>query len=241
MKNQLLVIRAWVDAHSTCAVSPSLEILRVLRCYRGHQDADRYYHTIDHIASCLRFAEQYRCQVSRLDFAILTLALIYHDLVYDVRSHRNEIDSAIKWREYAIGRFCSHVTDTVADLIEMTKDHRFVPCGCGNAHDRLGPIMMDCDMHILAVPFPHPFREKATPWNSYMEYAKAVRREYSIYSLDQYVAGRTAFLNSVDPEKLFYTTEMLGSRTIAQVRENIKHELHCLQEPEKFFGEKIAA
>jgi predicted metal-dependent HD superfamily phosphohydrolase len=235
MKNQLTVLRYWVEAHRALGQRPTFELLSVFRHYR---ETHRRYHAIGHIAACLRVLELYRDRLSKLEFAMLVLALIYHDVIYDVvPGAKNEKNSAHLWVGYADEReFDLYVLQTVSRLILLTARHTFEPCGCGDILDKLGPIMIDIDMHVLALPWHPPAGERYTPWTCYWEYARAVRQEYGAYKLQDYVAGRLHFLSTVDPQATFYTPEMQGSWT--RVRENIQEEKLFLENtPEQFFEE----
>lgn len=232
MKAHLTVARAWVEAHFAHYRVPSVpELFRVFRLYRSGQ---RFYHTIDHVAACLEFADKtFRARLcgpegrhNKAAWANLQLALIYHDAIYDVHSKTNEEDSRDAWLEYADGKWDFHdeIIVQVGKLIILTKSHTLPE---EKRNDTLAQMMIDTDMHVLALRWSaFPNKARPNPWRYYFDYAHAVWMEYREFGRGPYAAGRMQFLQSLKPEEVFTTPEMRGKTNI--VAENIRNEIKML-------------
>lgn len=136
----------------------------------------RKYHTESHLRDLFEQIEA-RKDISLREQEILKIAAIFHDIVYDPRSDRNEEDSA----EF----FLKSVSDTqtpdvqqVVQIILDTKHH--IPCS------PLSEIFCAMDMAIVQAPF-----EKLLEWE------QGIRHEYSFLAMDTYMSRRTAFLQTM--------------------------------------------
>ena len=138
-----------------------------------YSDGRRKYHTLDHIADCIKKLEPYK---EREDYLKLFLALLWHDEVYDTDAHDNEEKSgevaAIK-----MGWLKLPGPETVRRLIVVTKHHN------PGAEDEA--LMCDIDMSILA-----------EDEDIYRAYSTGIREEYGQYSDEEYYAGRLKALES---------------------------------------------
>lgn len=186
LKFDILLARAWYSAHRELGLWPDWKEYARLRKAYGAEG--RYYHTWQHIYECVKFVQlHYGFQ------PLVILALFYHDVVYDVNSKTNEIDSAAEWDKYARSRDLHRhqflKLKAVSDMILMTAHHK------PEANAPLMFLMMnDADMHVFLCPDHH-----------YLEYARNIWREYSSFGREGYLAGRLAFLASVDHKTIFYT------------------------------------
>lgn len=103
---------------------------------------DRFYHTLDHIASCLQEFDDVRLSAENPD--AVELALWLHDVIYDTRAKDNEEKSA----EFA-GILCrdaklpEEFIGLVQRLIRSTKSH--IPSSPDEA------LLIDIDLSILAM------------------------------------------------------------------------------------------
>jgi predicted metal-dependent HD superfamily phosphohydrolase len=182
----LYIAREWYLAHRSLGLWPDWrEFKRIKNLYGGQ---GRHYHTFQHIYECLRFVRRhYGFQ------PLLVFALIYHDVLYNVRSKTNERDSAVFWVTYArlrgIDRHNSLKVKMVEDLILMTAKHTVDP-----GSPLLFKMMSDADMHVFLCPDAH-----------YLQYARNIWREYSEFGQEAYIKGRLDFLSTVDPKTMFYT------------------------------------
>lgn len=197
LKQELFIAREWLLAHRAYNVWPDWRELRTVQAIYG--TPARHYHTWQHIYETLLFVRKHYGFQPQLVFA-----LIYHDVIYSVqaKSGQNEHESAIVWETYAalrgLNRYASLKVRQVSDLIRMTAKHKVEP-----GSPLIFSMMSDADMSIFLCPDEH-----------YLQYARDIWREYQSVGRDAYLAGRLAFLDTVDPQTMFYTY---------QARERVHH------------------
>ncbi|SMC84143.1 HD domain-containing protein [Kibdelosporangium aridum] len=171
----------------------------------------RAYHNAFHIAAVLREAWEI-ADVSAEDWAILTLAICAHDVVYDARPGDDERASAAWAREKLTeaGLAERHIVK-VSELVLATVGHQ--------SDDPLAHILLDADLSILG----------ADPV-VYDGYAVAVRAEYSAVSDELWRAGRSKVLRGLlERTDLFHTPQAVA-RWDAPARENLRRELSILRD-----------
>ena len=171
-----------------------------------YSEGHRHYHTLDHIAACLRWLDQVRNHLD--DSRTVELALWFHDLVYNPRRQDNESISA----EYAVSTLSllkesRAVRDAVKDLILVTRhpSHPVTP-------DQ--SWMVDIDLAILGAAA-----------ERYDTYAQQVRQEYIHVPEPAFRMGRKAVLQSFLAEPSLFHTDFFRTRLEAQARDNIAREL----------------
>lgn len=174
----------------------------VERVVAAYESPSRHYHNLGHIRACLAAADEF----DRND-PLITLALCYHDVVYDTHAMDNERLSA-EWavRDLRIAGAADADCDRITRLI-MATTHRAVPV----ADDE--KIVTDADLSILG----------AMP-DEYDGYVRAVRQEYGWMSNADFRAGRTAFLNSMLVRPFIFSTDRMRDRLEEKARSNMKRE-----------------
>lgn len=219
LRDMFTVYRAWEKALADAGV-PNNHAPQFFDVLHRYGESQRFYHTIIHIAACLRFLDQ-TYDIHPQKRAALRLALIYHDIIYDVKSKTNEADSAAHARvQMTIMGFSKTYIDEVSRLILLTASHKAPP------GDSIASIMIDTDMHVLA-------------WDErdYLRYAGQIWQEYSYVGRDAYIAGRTHFLLGLDPDTVFTTPEVNIERMISNVAWNRHLELDILRDnPAEIMG-----
>lgn len=171
-----------------------------------YAEPHRKYHTLDHIADCLKKLQPYR---GRDDHLKLFLALLWHDVIYDTTPQAagdssNEAKSA-DFAESAMNLLDIPGADTVYRLIQATELH--VP----DAEDEA--LLCAIDMSILA--------ESSGVYDAYV---RGVRAEYGQYSDEQFRIGRLAVLQSFGQS--FHHPDFEHLNPIAA--ENIEKEITLL-------------
>lgn len=175
-----------------------------------YSESYRQYHTLEHIDAMVQALLEFEARLVAPHSVYA--AIFFHDAVYDASSKTNEADSAAM----AAAFLSQHavevtITETVESLILATASHLdevAVPDA---------DWFLDADLAILGS---EPDR--------YAWYVSAIRHEYSVFSDDQFRAGRKRFLETVmEAETLFRTTE-LRNRFEARARSNLKSELDTL-------------
>lgn len=175
-----------------------------------YSDPVRHYHNQVHVASMLKLIEEIASDAP--DFDELLVATIYHDVIYDPTAKDNEERSAEMAVEILTNLgLSSEFVSTVEAFILCTKSHVIDPAHPSSA------IIIDADLAILG----------ATS-EGYDEYARAIRKEYSFVSDDDYRAGRTQVLRRFVDRDYIYVTQEFRARYEESARKNIQRELSSL-------------
>jgi pantetheine-phosphate adenylyltransferase len=178
--------------------------------YRSLQERhivpERYFHTLGHVAGCLRELDGLRLQAGDAD--AIEAALWFHDVVYVPGNPDNENLSA----EYA-GKILAEAgleeerIARIRELILATR-HRQTPVTPD------GRLIADIDLSIFG-----------RPPCEYLEYEQAVRDEYSALTELDFSRGRYRFLQSILARALIYYTPDFQTRYEAQARRNLELSL----------------
>jgi predicted metal-dependent HD superfamily phosphohydrolase len=166
----------------------------------------RHYHTLQHLQECLGHFEPARGHALHPGEA--SLALWFHDAMYDARRHDNEQRSADWVRECLLAACAgSDRADRVHALVMATR-HDAAPL-TGDA-----ALVVDVDLAILGAP-----RER------FDEYERQVRLEYAHVESAAYRAGRGRILRGLLARPAIYSTPSFRERFEAAARANLAHSL----------------
>ena len=177
----------------------------------------RFYHTMTHVDAMLHGYDKFFGKISLEDY----LAILYHDAVYKPWSNTNEEDSVQLMRLHQ-QNFFTKVTNDKLYLAEkriLATKH-----GSGQVFGDCRKIV-DLDLMILG-------REDQV----YDEYAENTRKEYVMYSDEEWRVGRTKVLQGFLKKRIFLTDE-LHSVFEEQARKNITREIESLQECQSMYLE----
>jgi len=154
----------------------------LLELTRRHQEPHRHYHTLEHVAAMLHAGRDFP-----LD-DVQTMAVWFHDAIYDPRSRTNEADSAALagarlreagWPQDRVQRVQAIVLDTVHHAPRSPE---------------AAPVI-DLDLMSLALPRPEFERNTA-----------AIRREHAHVPDAEFAAGRRAFFAAMlQRERIYHT------------------------------------
>jgi predicted metal-dependent HD superfamily phosphohydrolase len=175
--------------------APELE-----RLQQAYSAKTRHYHTWTHVQTLLAAA-------ARDDMATVpvTLAILYHDVVYGAPAKDNEAKSAealeAAWRDHRV----------TAGPDDIAAAKHMINLGSGDA---ASDWFWDADREILAA-----------PEQVYDAYAAAVCKEYKIYPMFLYKRGRAKFIETELARPHIYRTESFRARFDAQARANLTREL----------------
>jgi predicted metal-dependent HD superfamily phosphohydrolase len=131
----------------------------------------RHYHDLTHLRAVLDHVDAE---------PVAALAAWGHDAIYDPRSPANEERSA-QLMASLLAR-CGIPSGEVMRLIRLTAGHRVDP------GDRLGALLAEADLEILAA-----------PWPRYQSYVDGVRAEYAHVPEELWRVGRAAVLEGLLP------------------------------------------
>jgi len=170
--------------------------------YRG-----RLYHNLNHVINCLSEAASYPYPIHHC----LSIAIWFHDVVYDLlRTDNEECSAKISGLALMTGCAYRQDIDDVQRLILATRHY-------GNSLNKDEKIIADIDMSIIG----------AEP-EEYAKYAAAIAGEYSRTSVTShnYMLGRTAFLEGLRG-RIFHT-DYFHDKYDDRARNNIGTELNRL-------------
>jgi predicted metal-dependent HD superfamily phosphohydrolase len=207
--------------------SKQQEIERVFQLLvAAYTQPDRHYHNLHHIDHLLTVLSRFIAPARDLTLPALqdpisvSLAVWFHDFIYDSQASDNELQSAKAATELFtnIGRIDAALTpqlqsriDRVAQLILATRGHQIDP-----DDPDLG-IFLDADLAILGT-------DPAT----YRDYARSIRREYSWVSDTDYRTGRSRVLASFLNRDRLYCTDLFFTELESIARLNLESELAAL-------------
>ncbi len=176
---------------------------RTITC--KYNECHRFYHTLTHLMSMFALLDDYKDNCTNT--SAISLAILFHDIIYDPTSKENEIESVKVFKD-----FCNDVQlngvleNNVTDMILSTIDHNPLTLD----PDLL--LFLDLDLSILAS-------------TDYTTYSTNIRKEYSHVDESIYKSKRIQVLQHfIKREKLFF---VLGGLEM-NARLNIKQEIDNL-------------
>lgn len=186
-----------------------------------HSERHRFYHTLTHLAHMFDLFDEHSSKIQNK--MVVTLSILFHDIVYDPKSPRNEEDSADIFKEFVVD--INHpklaaVCDIVLDYIIATKSHSVDTVDQSLLPDSVREdklAFLAFDMAILSVPIA-----------SYQQYAKKVRLEYSHVDAKVYCTRRASFLRGVlEGGPVFYGK--LDEQADERMHVNLRWEIELLE------------
>ena len=166
----------------------------------------RYYHNLHHLYALWEELLPVQDQVE--DWEIMVMALFYHDIIYDVQRQDNEEQSAhlaskilssLDFDFPRINRCSRHIL--------FTKNHQ-------PKDDEDSSIFCSADLAILG----------SEP-GIYMKYVKSVRKEFSIYTDEDFRSGRKKFIEDFLQRERIYPHQYFHNRYESRARKNLFDEL----------------
>jgi predicted metal-dependent HD superfamily phosphohydrolase len=203
-----LVERCWCDlaARRRWGPAAAAAVEDVVRAYR---EPHRHYHTLDHVAALLALLGRHAEAGSDCD--TLTLAILFHDVVYDPMRQDNEAASA--------ARAADRLASLAAPPELVAKVGRFI---LATRHDQPAAatgeadlaLLLDLDLSILAAAA-----------DAYRAYAEAIRREHASLPDRLYRPGRRHVLEGFLARERIYLTPRLAALWERPARANLAAEI----------------
>lgn len=170
-----------------------------------YSEKHRYYHNLSHINYLLEESRKYKFA----DIESIELAIWFHDVIYNPKSSKNEIESA----ELAVDKLTELglVAEKIAKvekIILATQKHD------STGLDSDGKLFLDLDLSILG----------ANP-ETYQKYKEAIRKEYSFVPWFLYKRSRRKILENFLQRETIYFTDEIRQSIESNARLNIQQEI----------------
>lgn len=174
-----------------------------------YAEKSRHYHNLEHLQNMFSELESVKDKVS--NFNRISFSVFYHDVIYDASSKSNEEKSA----EYAKIRLQKldmnqELIVAISNQIIATKAHQ-------KYDDQDTNYLLDSDLSILGKDI-----------ETYLEYTKKIRKEYSIYPDLLYKPGRKKVLQHFLALENIFKTNYFQEKYEVQAKENIEFEISLL-------------
>lgn len=174
-----------------------------------YSEKSRHYHNLEHLQNMFFELESVKDKVS--NFSNISLSVFYHDVIYDTSSKSNEEKSAefskIRLENLNIDK---QSIDTIFNQIIATKSHQ-------KSDDPDTNYLLDADLSILGKDI-----------ETYLDYTKKIRKEYSIYPDFLYRPGRKKVLQHFLALENIFKTDYFREKYEVQAKENIEFEISLL-------------
>ena len=173
----------------------------------AHSAPNRHYHNLNHIQHLLSLIESIAELSDRL--SVIYFSAWFHDYIYDPKAKDNEINSAVS-AEATLNKLniAPVIIQSVKQIILSTQYHQPLI----NSIDNL--IFLDLDLAILG-----------TLPNKYLEYAQAIRQEYSWLGDRDYQQGRKQVLTNFLARERIYYTDYFYRELEPMARDNLATEI----------------
>ncbi|KAK0468251.1 uncharacterized protein EV420DRAFT_1503520 [Desarmillaria tabescens] len=181
-----------------------------------YSEPHRYYHTLTHLEAMLRCLQASKRHIH--DPTSLSLAILFHDIVYNPQERNNEILSIDMFERFAMDKCLpAEQTSKVSLFIERTITHTLPEEAGeeGNSSDL--HFFLDSDLEVLS-----------RPSDAYRAYASQIRKEYSHVPINDYRAGRIAVLQKFLARERIYFSQEFHAECEAAARRNLQQEIHDL-------------
>jgi len=176
---------------------------------KNYSQKNRHYHNLEHLKSM--FSELDAIKNSISNYLHISFSVFYHDIIYDASSKSNEEKSAdfAKERLQQLDLNPSDIAE-IEHQILATKVHQ-------NSDFQDINYLLDADLSILG-------KELET----YIDYTKKIRKEYSIYPDLLYKPGRKKVLKHFLAMENIFKTNYFREKYEEQAKRNIQWEIDNL-------------
>ncbi len=170
-----------------------------------HGESHRRYHTMEHVGACLGWLDWFAAYAARP--AEVSLALFFHDAVYDPSASDNEAQSAMLARtrldELGVE---TEAIERIAEHILATKAH--------GACDGDTQLVVDLDLTILGA-------RRAV----YDDFERRIREEYAHVPEALFRSGRREVLSGFLDRTPIYGVPALANELEAAARRNLERRI----------------
>ena len=174
---------------------------------KNYSSKKRHYHTLQHLDSLLDQLTDVKGEIQNWNTILFTL--YYHDIVYNALKSDNEEKSAELAEKRTKQLLVSY------DTIELCKRQILATKTHVKSADSDTNFFTDADLSVLG-----------QPWETYLQYSKNVRKEYSIYPDFVYNPGRKKILNHFLSMDKIFKTDFFYNKFEREARQNLTNELN---------------
>jgi predicted metal-dependent HD superfamily phosphohydrolase len=167
---------------------------------------NRHYHDLSHLENIFLQLKAIREHIS--DWDAILFSLLYHDVIYEAEKSDNEEQSA----DLAEKRM--QQLKVPSERIQKCREHILATKKHNLQTDTDTNYFTDADLSILG-----------QDWESYLAYARNVRKEYAVFPDAMYNAGRTKVLKHFLQMDRIFKTAYFHSRLEEQAKENMRREM----------------
>lgn len=199
----------WALAWSALGVhQPDADLYKELLA--RYSEPHRAYHTLQHQDECLLNFNELLAQAEHS--AEISLAIWFHDAIYDIGRSDNEERSA-SWAHAALLKagVAEAVADRVYALIMATR-HDAVPHGVD------AQILIDVDLWVLG-----------SPAARFDEYERQIRQEYCVVPEAIFQQKRLQILQYFFDRPRIFSTPVFFERHEHQAKQNLLRSIQCLK------------
>ncbi|TKK71655.1 hypothetical protein FC093_01120 [Ilyomonas limi] len=173
-----------------------------------YTSAPRHYHTIQHLDHLI--SELLPVQPQIKDWDILVLAIVYHDVIYNVLKHNNEEESAMYAQKELAAILHTEQLEQLSRFIMATASH-------SKSIDTDINYFTDADLSILGAGS-----------DNYLLYTEQIRKEYRCYPDAVYKRGRLKVVAHFLQMDQIYKTRYFADKYEQQARINLMQEFERL-------------
>lgn len=176
-----------------------------------YSEKHRAYHNLSHIKFLLELFEKFGEFID--DKTCVFFSIWFHDAIYDPQNNDNEKKSA----ELAV----SSLRKILLPEAKISKIEKIILATEKHSAENLdadGKLFLDFDLATLGA-----------ETKVYAEYAKAIRKEYSFVSEEDYKNGRGRVLQNFLKRDFIYLTDFMREKFETKARRNIKNEISELK------------
>jgi predicted metal-dependent HD superfamily phosphohydrolase len=206
---------AWAECVTACGGAYVTAWVSGEELQRRYAEPHRRYHDLAHVEHVVATASELSeaLGLPEQDAAIVRLAALAHDVVYEGQPGADERASAV-WatQHLSAAGVTGRVVDETGRLVADTAEHRAGP------DDLLAAALFDADLSILGA-------DAA----GYDAYAAKVRQEYAFVSDADWRAGRTAVLQDLLDRDALFVTAPARAWWDEAARANLRREIAGLR------------
>jgi predicted metal-dependent HD superfamily phosphohydrolase len=203
------------DLWQSCAGANPEQVWRKLQ--QHYSEPHRHYHTLAHLAHCLRELDCAKDHV--VELSATELAIWFHDIIYHYGARDNEILSAAFLRNVAGPAMPTPLIDRVCEFIIATQH-------TGAAKDAATALVVDIDLSGFGL-----------PWEDYLADSDALRKEADGVIDERYYQGKLRFLSELQGWPSLFQSPFFRQRLESTAQSNISRYTAGLRK--RGFGEFV--